>query len=571
MKTLKINAFIILLLSALFITSCRTEEEELITPDTDQNLVANSVLANLLSRTSQNDGSIDNILDNANCFTVQLPATVFVNGLEILVDSEDDFETIEEIFDDFDGDISTLEFQYPITIILADFTEIVINNEEELIAQAANCNGDNEEDDDIECIDFQYPLSYSVFNTNNELIETVTVNNDEEHYTFLNGIDENDIISINFPFTLILADGNTIVVNSALDLADAIEAAIDACDEDDDNDYEDDDCENCTTDDLLDAFAGCDAFEVNKIKRNGDNFDDDYEDFTFQFFSDGTIAINDGSVDYSGSWTAEGAGQNITVTVNVPDFPIFNDEWDLHEISAYDGEVKVDLRKGNDRLRFKCDDDDDDNEISEFLEDCQFLDIIINEANNDTNDLNLEFQSDGTLILFGGNISQQGTWELTQLDGEDAIIFDIPNYPSMSITWVLVNSDDDSLELLGVEAGNSVLLLECIDEDERFDNITDSEWEASYYFSSNSDMTAVVQPYSFIFATNFTLSADSGIEPNQSGSWANSDLITTISISFPDAPLDALSSEWFILSYEEDEIRLVREVNSQSEFLTFTR
>lgn len=433
MKTFKVHAFLILLASLLLFSSCRTEDEEIINPENEQNLVANSSLANLLTRTSLNDGSVDNILDNANCFTVVLPVTVFIEDLEIFVDSEADFQTLEEIFDDFGGDVTTLDFAYPITIILEDYTEVIINNTEELAQQAANCNGENEEDDDIECIDFQYPLSYSVFNSVTEVLETVVVNNDAEHYAFLESIEDNDLVSINFPFTLILADGSTLVVNSIDDLEDAIEAAIDACDEDDDNDYEDDDCENCSTDDLLDALTSCDAFEVDKLKRNGNDLSDNYENFDFQFFEDGSIDVNDGTTSYAGNWAAQGEGQNIIVTINVPDLPVFNDDWNLQEISTDDdGEIEIDLRKGDDRLGFECDDDDsDDDDGDDDVENCDdcttdsllqaLLDcesgFEIDQLERDDQDLedqyedvSFVFNEDGSVLVESSSSSTTGTW-----------------------------------------------------------------------------------------------------------------------------------------------------------------
>lgn len=467
MKIFKAHAFLILLTSLLFLSSCRTEDEEIINPENEPNLVANSSLANLLTRTSLNDGSVDNILDNANCFTVALPVTVFIEDLEIFVDSEADFETIEEIFDDFGGDVTTLEFAYPITVILEDYTEVIINNAEELAEQAANCNDENEDDDDIECIDFQYPLSYSVFNSVTEVLETVVVNNDAEHYAFLESIEENDLVSINFPFTLILADGSTLVVNSIDDLEDAIEAAIDACDEDDDNDYEDDDCENCSTADLLGALTSCDAFEVDKLKRNGNDLSDNYENFDFQFFEDGSIDVNDGTTSYAGNWAAQGEGQNIIVTINVPDLPVFNDDWNLQEISTDDdGEIEIDLRKGDDRLGFECDDDNDGDGDVENCDDCTTDSLLqalldcesgfeIDQLERDDQDLedqyedvSFVFNEDGSVFVESSSSSTTGTWSSSG-DG-NTILFQLD---------VAIDDIDDEWTVHSIEIeGNEIII-----------------------------------------------------------------------------------------------------------------
>ena len=237
MKLFKNISLLIMAVFFLF-TACRTEDEEIITPPDQQTLTINSTTADLITRTATNDGSNDNILDNANCISIQLPVTVIVDGLEIIIDSEADLDVIEAIFDEFDDDIDELDFVFPITIILSDFTEITITNVQELQSFIDECSGENESDDDIECIDFQYPITYAVFDQNNELIETVTITNDQEHYEFIDNLEDSDIVSINFPLTLILSDGNTVTVNNISQLEDTIENAIDDCDEDDDYFYE---------------------------------------------------------------------------------------------------------------------------------------------------------------------------------------------------------------------------------------------------------------------------------------------------------------------------------------------
>ncbi|MFT5863917.1 MAG: hypothetical protein ACI828_002585, partial [Flavobacteriales bacterium] len=293
---------ILFLFGVLSLNSCRSEDEEIITTPEQEALIANSTAANLFLQTSMNDGSIDNLLDNANCFTVQLPVTVFVEGLEIIVDDPSDFDTIEDLFDEDDDDIDDLDFQYPITIILNDFTEVVINNEDELEDYADQCEGENEEDDDIECIDFQYPISFSIFDQSNELIDTVTVNSDLELYTFVAGLDGDTIVSINFPLTLILSDGSTVVVNDIAAFEEAIENAADDCDEDDDNDHDDDDCENCTVDGTQNTLINCAFWSVDKLKLDGTQQDEQYEGFHFVFNLDGSLFVEHMTDTFDGSW-----------------------------------------------------------------------------------------------------------------------------------------------------------------------------------------------------------------------------------------------------------------------------
>ncbi len=54
---------------------------------------------------------------------------------------------------------------------------------------ARECHDENEEDDDIECIDFQYPISISIYNTEFEIIDTVSIANDEALYNFIESLE----------------------------------------------------------------------------------------------------------------------------------------------------------------------------------------------------------------------------------------------------------------------------------------------------------------------------------------------------------------------------------------------
>ena len=181
---------IVLLGFLLTITSCRTEDDLIIDPPIEAAITANSYVANLISRTTSNDGSMDNIIDNASCFSVELPVIVTVNDIEIEINNNAGYQDIEDIIDLFDDDIDSIIISYPITVVLTDFSTEILYSDSELAVLSTNCNGENEDDDDIECIDFQYPISASVFNEDAELIETIIIINDNSMYDFIDDLDE---------------------------------------------------------------------------------------------------------------------------------------------------------------------------------------------------------------------------------------------------------------------------------------------------------------------------------------------------------------------------------------------
>jgi len=295
---LPLSIVLVFLIVILLFTSCQDEVTEIIGPDQQEIIVPNSSLASLMQKTASMDGSLDNIIDNASCLAIKLPVTVSVNGVEIIIDSEEDYNVIEAIFDEFGTDEDTLEIVFPITIILSDYSEIGINNNDELVEFIDECLGENEEDDDIECIDFQYPITLSIYNTSFEVIETITIENDEALYSFIENLDGSVLASLNFPITLVLNDGSIVEVNNNQELELAIEAAENICDEDDDNDWNDDDDDNCTEEFVELALKEC---LWNIVSYNGDDVFVNYEiAFNVNY---GFVITQDGVTIHDGTWS----------------------------------------------------------------------------------------------------------------------------------------------------------------------------------------------------------------------------------------------------------------------------
>ncbi|HLT33337.1 MAG TPA: hypothetical protein VKZ98_06065 [Aquaticitalea sp.] len=353
---MKTQKFIIICLVFAFVvnSACRKEEMEFEQAPPEDTLSPNSQVAQLMKRTAMNDGSKDNIIDYANCFNVQLPVTVTANGIPLVIEDNNDYNLIESVFDTYDDDNDTLEIHFPITLILNDFSQVMVYSTDELNTYSSNCNGENEMDDDIECIDFQYPISASIFDINNELIYTETLTSDKMMYQFINDLDGFDIVAIDFPMTVDSSDNTHITVNNLVELKNTIESFANSCDEDDDFDYNDDDCNGCSPLQLTTILTNCSDWMVDKLERNGNNYDNAYDGYSFNFFTDGTVSVAWNATIVYGTWTANGTENDITVDIDIPSLPYCNLNWNLHEIAESPGETKIDLRLGDDdRMRYE--------------------------------------------------------------------------------------------------------------------------------------------------------------------------------------------------------------------------
>ncbi len=563
-----------IILGMLIVTSCRTEETEIIEAPQEEVLVANSTVATLMKSTATNDGSADNIIDNANCFNVLLPVTVFVNGLEIIVDSEDDFNTIEAIFDEFEDDNDDLQIQFPIVIIATDYTQTTINNLAEFTALAANCNGPNVNDDDIECLDFQYPIVASIFNSNNELLDTITIQSDEQMYNFIDNINVNDIINIQFPITVTTFDGLTITVNNLNELESTINSYDDACDEDDDYDYNDDDCNNCTNDQLTNILTQCTDWSVDKLERNDTDLEDNFVGYTFNFVTDGTINIASVGGDYTGTWAASGSGNNISVTVTVPDFPDFNNTWILHEIEQ-DDETKVDLRLGDDRLRFESDctgtggGNVDDTALTTALTMgdwyiTYYFDDVDETANY--NNYVFNFASDGNATATISGTPTAGFWT-TSAGDETPLELNLNFGTSVPLDelaedWDVLEVTNDIIRLKDVSGGNGsidYLTFERNASGGGTNNLSivlsDGIWIVGSYTDDGIDETADYNGYQLNFDSNGTVIADNGTPIN--GTWTTQSSGNVLVLNFGTAiPFDEFNDDWDVISITSTQVKV---------------
>ena len=462
---IKLFSFLIVSLTIMN-TSCRKEESEFIGTSPEQGLEANSNVANLLFRTSLKDGSEDNILDLASCFSIKLPVTVLANNTELTIEKEEDLDQIELIFEESDDDTDTLEIVFPITIVFSDYTEADISNEDELEGFAETCPEENAEDEDIECIDIQYPIDISTFDSNTELFDNISLENDEELNDFIEDLDDNDVVTIDFPIVLVLTDGVEIEVNDLDELENTIENLKDSCDEDDDNDFYDDNCNECTIEQLEAALTSCANFVVNKFSLNGENLKNQYDELSFNFQEDGSINVNSDTETFSGTWSATGIGNDIVVVIEITGLDDFNLTWNLNRILATPGVNKVTLRLDNDNvLRFQdtCNENTGVN-VNTALQDgswgvSSYFDGTIERA-SDFSGYALTFNTDGTVIADNGSPTN-GTWSLE--NGNTQLVLDFgasSPFDQLNINWRIDTVSDNNIELSEIGTGDKLLALQ---------------------------------------------------------------------------------------------------------------
>lgn len=338
MKTLQLLLF--LSISFLFF-NCQSEENEIITetPPT-QLIVTGSPLVKLISRTTQNPTSKDNVLDNSSCFSVKLPVEVIVNGTTITVNSEADYKTVQNAIDAFSNDDDIVNFNFPITVQFQNSTSQIIEDTDELDDVLDDCD-ENDDFDEIDCIFITYPVVINVYNTNNQVANTISISSNTQFFNYLDSIDSDDIATIVYPITVLNSNNQSVLINSNDELEDFIEDAIDDCDDDDE--------EPSPTE--FSSIITSDSWYVSYY------FDDDnetiiYDGYNFTFNSNSSILVSKNSDNSSGSWINFSESGDAILDLDFSDSNLSKlvDDWKIIEYT----ETQI-------RLRHIDDGDDDDN------------------------------------------------------------------------------------------------------------------------------------------------------------------------------------------------------------------
>ncbi|WP_299216011.1 hypothetical protein [uncultured Aquimarina sp.] len=206
-----------------FMISCQEEEREFIDSTLDNTIPKDSQLAKLMRNIVTHDGSYDDLVDGGNCYSINLPYSIIRNTTEeIVIDQIEDYNQLNQSDD--------IKIQFPITVTRDNHVEEIIENDIELQLLANSCEV---QDDDIECVDFVYPFRFATFNSNNNIIRTVKVVHDAQVFGFMENLDENTLVAINYPIRLLLSNGEYLDATHNDELLSRILAFETSCEEND--------------------------------------------------------------------------------------------------------------------------------------------------------------------------------------------------------------------------------------------------------------------------------------------------------------------------------------------------
>ena len=448
--------FIALLILASF-TACQKEEDVIIDPtDNSESFNGTSNFAASLLSATQNDGSADNLIDGTSCFSIDFPVDVVANGQQVTLNSIEDLQLVEDIFNLFIGDTDVLDLVFPLTLISEDFSEQVVNDLASFNSLVANCA--NNISDDLGCLDFQFPITGTLYNAANEQTGTLSINNASEWFNFLNGLGSDVYVAINYPITVIVS-GTATTVNSNTELTDLFNQV---------------DCSNsggntstAIEDQLTDG--------VWYVTYFFDDYDEtsDFNGYSFTFNADGT-ALADNGMQTSGSWSTytDSGVEKLDLNFGTMD-PLeeLQDDWEILSVSADLIELRDVSGDGSvDQLTFGRTPNSggggsgETNALIELMvTDQWYVNLMEEDLENDTCDYvdyTFTYSLDGTVQAVSVSRTVNGFWTVSNSSSGLELILNF-NYDGqedpfedLNDDWDVLFYDAENIQLEEVSGGN---------------------------------------------------------------------------------------------------------------------
>ncbi|MFG6686397.1 hypothetical protein ACGK9U_07440 [Mariniflexile sp. HNIBRBA6329] len=561
MKT-KFRTFLLIPFFALLLfASCQEEKIEITEPTQEEALVPQAQLTSLISATSKMDGSKDNIIDGASCISVKLPVIVKVRGIEIRIDSEADYEKIKRLYDELEDDIDRLDVIFPITITTAEYQEITIESAEQLSEFIAKCKGDEEEEErEIRCIDFKFPIAFSIYNRDFSVIDVVNIENKKQLYFFIKRVKNAEVLaSLNFPVTMVLKNGTTLTAENNEQLRRIIETAKDSCE-----------IEDFSKERLENYLKKC-PWIVYEFKRNNQDNTAQFQQYAINFKENGVVVMRSRNGDMlTGTWGLRPTRRGVLLKMAFDNLADFTLEWLLYDFE--DGKIKI-YEEGGNRIIIKrnCDIviDITKERIENYLQECywRIARLSINGTDKEKEYIGtpLKFLPNNEVKLRINGELVAGTYEIGVRNIGFILQITLDGRPDLKLEWLITFLEPGLIKL---ENANSKMVLErhCFDVDDDLKYIdaviAAGTWEVATY---DDGLVHVVDPTTnfFGYTVDFLLTGRIKVtDPNNgvtAGSWLayRKEGLYLGMLFANQAPFNELTFRWKIKAIATNRIELV--------------
>ncbi len=215
MKYLYVATFVMLLVG------CQKENFEIVEEEQETSFVLDAESKEMIQSVTSHDGRFDDVVDKSSCFSINFPYEVIQEGKAIPIEGIEDLESLNPYL--------PVIPKFPIEISFATYETLSVPSESEFNSLVVSCANGQLYDDRIVCVDFEYPISVSIYETQSQSFETLIFNHDKDVFMGVKEIPLDALVNLQFPITLHYYDGTYRVIQDIEDLKQSIIRVIAVC------------------------------------------------------------------------------------------------------------------------------------------------------------------------------------------------------------------------------------------------------------------------------------------------------------------------------------------------------
>jgi hypothetical protein len=317
MKAIKNYSSIFLFLVVVF-SGCQSEINEEV--HTTETISKTSPLTALVQRVVMQKTSYDDIIDNSNYCTIKFPYSVTVNAVTIALNTENDYQKVQQNIDANSNDNDVVAIHFPVTMLFYNYAEKIIEKQSDYDDLLKYWNAKPDLLSKINCLNIQFPIAINSYESTNQIANTTSITDEKMFYTFINNLSETKFIAINYPILIVKSTGEQVNVTTNSQFENLIKDALDTCSENSNPSLD-------FTENLTNGAWKISYFYNEEEKTGG------YSDYVFAFKSDYTVTATKLGIVLYGTWYTkiENGVREFKVDFNDDSLKELDENWTLFE------------------------------------------------------------------------------------------------------------------------------------------------------------------------------------------------------------------------------------------------
>jgi hypothetical protein len=318
----------IALMAILGFTSCQREVDDVQGENPNTN-AANSTTASNFKRTAMYDGSFDDFIDGTSCSSIMFPAKATVNGVQVTLLSQLDYQQVISILGQFNNDQDSVTLQFPLKVKTSNYTEVTVNNQTEYNAILNACtNAQSSGLDVISAVKINFPITILTYNVSLQQTGSVVITSEQQLYTYMTNISSTELFSVKYPLSVTLIDGTKSTVSSDTEFQSTINASIKT---------EATMAEAVQNSKKVETILVNGMFKVQSYLNAGVDSANNYKDFTVDFANDMSIKVVNSLTTAATGTYAVSSQTDVFLKLNFSgnaSFSLLNNTWKVTSFNA---------------------------------------------------------------------------------------------------------------------------------------------------------------------------------------------------------------------------------------------